>query len=141
MSKSWQTANEQAGKHSAGLNGYTGMATQRSGLSTIERSVIWVNLAKVKRVKLTGKKLKALYDAVYRRDSGLCVVCGAPVEYGVKFHHEPCGSYRSDEPSKVVMLCHDCHFKRHNTGESDRIRTACIRYLQQRYGEKGAKKE
>lgn len=60
---------------------------------------------KTKRVKLTGKYLKALYKIVYKRDAGQCVCCGAPVEYGVKFHHEPCGSYKSDEPEKLVMLC------------------------------------
>lgn len=47
---------------------------------------------KTKRVKLTGKYLKALYKIVYKRDAGQCVCCGAPVEYGVKFHHEPCGA-------------------------------------------------
>ena len=64
-----------------------------------------MNLLKTKRVKLKGKAAKEFYNAIYERDGGTCVWCGAPIEYGVKHHHEPCGIYKSDEIEKAVMLC------------------------------------
>lgn len=99
-------------------------------------------LAKQKRVHLTGKKARKLYEQVYERDGGHCIVCGAYIPFGVKEHHEPCGAYKSDEPEKTVMLCNDCHYKRHNDGsEGPSVRAACISYLQDLYGERGAKRE
>ena len=98
-------------------------------------------LAKPKRVKLKGKKLKVLYNHIYARDGGRCTVCGRPIEYGVKFHHEPCGCDRSDEENKVLMLCAECHYKRHHTGELAEMREACREYLRSLYGEKGAARE
>ena len=89
-------------------------------------------------MKLAGKKLKAIYDKIYARDGGRCVVCGRPIEYGVKFHHEPCGCDRSDEENKVLMLCAECHYKRHHTGELAEMREACREYLRSLYGERGA---
>ena len=68
-----------------------------------------MNLLKTKRVKLKGKAAKEFYNAIYERDGGTCVWCGAPIEYGVKHHHEPCGIYKSDEIEKAVMLCPSCH--------------------------------
>ncbi|MGN0946725.1 MAG: hypothetical protein ACI4N8_09565 [Megasphaera sp.] len=97
-------------------------------------------LAKKKRVHLTGRKAKEFYDKIYERDDGHCIWCGAPIEYGVKYHHEPCGIYRSDEETKVVMLCPRCHFVRHHQ-EPAVAREVCVDYLHRLYGEKGALKE
>lgn len=96
---------------------------------------------KRKRIRLHGKKLKELNDAVYRRDDGNCVLCGAYVEEGTKFHHEPCGVYKSDEIEKAVLLCPACHYARHHTSQAGKIRDICCLYLKRLYGDKGAKKE
>ena len=70
-----------------------------------------MELKKKKRIHLTGRKAREFYDKIYERDGGHCIWCGVPIEYGVKYHHEPCGIYRS------------------------------VDYLQFLYGEKGALKE
>ncbi len=98
-------------------------------------------LEKTKRIRLHGKKLKELNDYIYERDGHCCAVCGAYVEPGTKFHHEPPGRYKSDEKEKGVLLCPHCHDRRHNGNESRTIQGLVVAYLQQLYGEKGAKKE
>lgn len=98
-------------------------------------------IEKTKRIKLTGKKLRQLNAAIHHRDQHRCIICGAYVEPGRKFHHEPCGIYRSDEIEKGVLLCDACHFKRHHTGDAAYIREKIITYLRRLYGEKGARKE
>ncbi len=101
-----------------------------------------MELTKRKPIKLKGKKARELYEHVYERDGGTCVNCGAYIPFGLKEHHEPCGIYKSDEPNKTCMLCETCHFKRHNDGkESGKIRDTCVAYLQDLYGEAGARKE
>lgn len=99
-----------------------------------------MNLVKIKRVKLKGKDAKEFYNRIYERDGGTCIWCGAPIEYGVKHHHEPCGIYKSDEIEKAVMLCPTCHHKRHfkDAAEGEAV---CREYLQGLYGDKGAKRE
>lgn len=99
------------------------------------------SLTKHVRARLHGKKLKSLYDDVYSRDGGKCVICGKPIEYGVKFHHEPCGPYKEDMKEKTVMLCQRCHYCRHNMAAGEEIRAKCTAYLKGLYGEKGAAKE
>ena len=79
-------------------------------------------------------------DDIYARDGGRCVRCGRPIAYGVKYHHEPCGIYRSDEENKVVMLCEECHYIRHHVSPA-KVQPDCVAYLQGLYGEKGAKRE
>ena len=95
---------------------------------------------KKKRIHLTGRKAREFYDKIYDRDGGHCIWCGVPIEYGVKYHHEPCGIYRSDEETKVVMLCPHCHFIRHHQAPAV-ARDICVDYLHRLYGEKGALKE
>lgn len=99
-----------------------------------------MELKKTERVHLTGKKARSFYDKIYERDGGHCIWCGKPIEYGVKYHHEPCGIYRNDEENKVVMLCPECHYARHNTAPKV-VKEICERYLHGLYGEKGARKE
>lgn len=100
-----------------------------------------MEIKRTKRIRLTGKALKKLYDDVYKRDNGECAYCRKDITYGVKFHHEPCGPYKSDEPEKLVMLCPECHYERHNTWLAEKVRDKCVAYLQSLYGEKGAKRE
>ena len=83
---------------------------------------------------------REFYDKLYERDGGHCIWCGVPIKYGVKYHHEPCGIYRSDEETKVVMLCPRCHFMRHHKTPAV-ARGICVDYLHFLYGEKGALKE
>ena len=86
---------------------------------------------KKKLVRLKGKELLALVARVYERDQSKCVACGAWVEEGKKPHHEPCGAGRkSDELEKMVLLCDDCHYKRHHTAEAMVIKDKVERYLE-----------
>lgn len=90
-------------------------------------------LEKVKRVRLRGKKLKQLNSKIFERDGHKCVVCGRWVAVGFKFHHEPCGSDKSDEVEKGVVLCPECHFMRHNGKNSQEIREKILAYLKRLY--------
>lgn len=96
---------------------------------------------KTKRIHLTGKKLRDLNDFVHDRDWNKCIVCGAYVPRGEKFHHEPCGVYKSDEAEKAVTLCSQCHFDRHHGTKAAEVRQKCVDYLRKLYGEAGAKRE
>lgn len=57
-------------------------------------------IPKATTVRLKGVPLKKLVEAVYKRDNHECIICGAWVEDGVKPHHEPQGSRKSDELDK-----------------------------------------
>lgn len=86
--------------------------------------------AKAKLIRLKGKALLALVKQIYERDQHRCVVCGKWVEDGKKPHHEPCGAGRkSDEFWKMVLLCDECHYKRHHTEEAMKIKDVIIRYI------------
>lgn len=54
-------------------------------------------LQKIKRVKLYGKKLRELNNAIFERDNYRCIVCGAYVSPDHKFHHEPNSQDKTDE--------------------------------------------
>lgn len=87
-------------------------------------------LEKSKQVRLRGEALRGLVDAVYERDQHKCVVCGRWVEDGHKPHHEPPGAGRkSDELDKMVLLCDECHYKRHHAGDAGIVRDKIERYL------------
>lgn len=98
-------------------------------------------IAKTKRVRLRGVKLKRLNDSVHERDGYKCIVCGSYIDDREKMHHEPCGIYKSDEITKTVTLCERCHYERHHGAKSAEIRTKCVAYLQSLYGDAGARKE
>ena len=88
-----------------------------------------MQLQKERRVRLKGKDLKKLNDAIFERDNHKCVVCGRWVKDGAKFHHEPSGAKKSDELNKGAVLCDDCHFDRHFTRRSNKVRQRVRDYL------------
>lgn len=90
-------------------------------------------IAKNKRVRLKGKALSKLNSSIYKRDGGICVICGRFVMPGTKYHHEPCGARKSDEIEKGVVLCNDCHYERH-FGKVKEYRRKVEEYLEGLYG-------
>lgn len=91
-------------------------------------------IAKHKPIRLHGKALAALNDAIHERDGHRCIKCGAYVDPGEKWHHEPPGAGRkSDEIEKGVLLCHECHTERHH-GDVIEVKEICENYLKNRYG-------
>lgn len=86
--------------------------------------------AKTKRVKLRGKPKHELRQAIFDRDQ-YCIVCGDPINND--WHHEPCGSGKSDEIEKGVRLCKKCHYKRHNGPGSAEVKRYCQIYLERLY--------
>ena len=93
-----------------------------------------MNLQKKKRVKLYGKKLRELNEAIFLRDNCRCIVCGIYVSPDHKFHHEPNGADKTDELSGGVVLCERCHYARHNTDQCKVIKRKCEEYLRSLYG-------
>lgn len=89
---------------------------------------------KNKATRLTGKKLRQLNETISERDGQCCVVCGAWVEPGTKFHHEPCGINKQDKEQCGVLLCHACHYARHNGSNSTEIKNKAREYLAKIYG-------
>lgn len=81
------------------------------------------------RVHITGKKLRELNEKIFERDGCSCVVCGRWVDPNMKFHHEPCGSNKSDEIEKGVVLCEVCHYGRHFGKNAGEIRKKVEAYL------------
>ena len=71
-------------------------------------------LAKPKKRKKKSKKVpKELYDKVYNRDNGQCVLCGYGGEE-VQLHHIHYGDHlRVHEEDNCVMLCEECHRTSH----------------------------
>ena len=69
---------------------------------------------KHKAIRLKGKKLHALYDAVYARDEGRCVRCRSWVEPGTPPHHIVFRSQGgSDTMENLELLCPAHHVKAH----------------------------
>ena len=89
---------------------------------------------KTKRVRLYGPALFQLNTAIHSRDGNCCIICGAYVYPGEKFHHEPPGANKSDEIEKGVTLCFSCHAARHFGANSMAIRAKIIEYLNNLYG-------
>ena len=90
-------------------------------------------MMKTKKVKLYGEKLRKLNTAIHERDNNCCIFCGKYVDPNEKFHHEPCGAMKSDEISKGVTLCYDCHAERHFGKNSNAVRAQIKEYLQSIY--------
>lgn len=92
-----------------------------------------MSLQKTKRVRLKGKALRDLNNAIFDRDCDKCVICGRWVSRQEKFHHEPAGALKSDEIDKGVVLCMDCHRQRHHTEGCNVIKAKVINYLKSIY--------
>lgn len=87
-------------------------------------------LEKTRPVKLHGKNLFDLNIKIHERDNNCCIVCGAYVDPGIKFHHEPCGAgNKSDEIDKGVTLCNKHHHERHFGKDTTKIKRKIIDYL------------
>lgn len=100
-----------------------------------EKKVKAMMMMKTKKVKLYGEKLRKLNTAIHERDGNCCIICGRYVDPGEKFHHEPCGALKSDEISKGVTLCYDCHQERHCGAGSRVVKEQIKEYLQGLYGD------
>ena len=69
---------------------------------------------KNKPVRLKGKRLKALHEAAYARNNGLCQKCGEWVPPGVPCHHIiPKSQGGEDTMENLTLLCLECHYKEH----------------------------
>ena len=92
-------------------------------------------ILKTKRIRLKGEKLRALNDAIHERDGHCCIICGAHVDPGEKFHHEPAGASKSDEITKGVTLCYTCHQQRHFGPDMWSIKKQIEQYLLNLYSD------
>lgn len=91
-------------------------------------------LSKVKRVRLKGKALKELNDRIHERDNHKCIICGAEVDPGEKFHHYPQGADKQDKEECGVLLCYtECHQQAHHGPHSAEIKQQVKWYLQKLY--------
>ena len=90
-------------------------------------------IPKTKRVRLSGRRLEELNEAIHERDGHRCIICGAYVHIGEKFHHEPPGIGKSDEIEKGVLLCYTCHQERHFGSMSREIKQRAVEYLERLY--------
>lgn len=84
-------------------------------------------------MRISGKKLKDLNNAIHERDGNMCIACGRYVPNGEKFHHERNG-VKSDCMELGVTLCYQCHQERH-FGNVAKLRKKCRDYLASIYGE------
>ena len=96
---------------------------------------------KNKRIRLHGAALRKLYDEVYERDEGCCVVCGRHVPYGSIPHHIDFGASKEDTLENLCLLCSDrefpCHVKAHSLLQH-KIAKICKEYIERKRREKCA---
>ena len=90
-------------------------------------------MLKIKRVRLKGKALRELNSAIHERDGHCCIICGAYVDPGEKFHHEPGGAQKSDEIDKGALLCMRCHKRRHFGPDGQEVKRKVEKYLSDYY--------
>ena len=71
---------------------------------------------KHKAIRLKGKKLIALYEAVYERDGGICQKCKKNwIEPGTIPHHKILKSQGGEDTKEnLEMRCLECHDVEHN---------------------------
>jgi hypothetical protein len=91
-------------------------------------------MAKHRPIRLTGKKLRTLNNAIHVRDGHHCVICQAYVPDDTKFHHEPIGANKEDRMECGVVLCDRCHFERHNGLGGLKVKFKVEEYLDGIYG-------
>jgi 5-methylcytosine-specific restriction endonuclease McrA len=82
--------------------------------------------------RLTGKALAELNDRIYHRDGGRCVLCGALVPYGTKFHHikfkSQGGGDTIDNGATLCQTGNNCHGQAHGP-KAKEIRAKLLRYV------------
>ena len=91
-------------------------------------------MQKQKKVRIKGPKLAALNKEIHERDNDKCIVCGAWVDPGEKFHHEPCGPNKQDRVECGVTICRKCHDERHFGAGLKEYRQKIEAYLEALYG-------
>jgi len=70
---------------------------------------------KHKPLRLKGKPLRLLYEAVYERDGGRCVKCGRFIKPGTIPHHIIHKSQGGEDTMEnLEMSCIYCHDEEHN---------------------------
>lgn len=84
-------------------------------------------------IRLKGKKLLELNECIHERDNYQCIVCGAYINLGEKWHHEPQGANKEDTEEKGLLLCYRHHNERHFGKNSRKIREKCEEYLRRKY--------
>lgn len=91
---------------------------------------------KVDKIRLTGKPLEKLNEAIHERDDHICIIkgCDRYILPKSKFHHEPCGNAKEDRIERGCSLCEHHHTIRHHgkKGLGD-IRRQCVEYLSSLY--------
>ena len=94
-------------------------------------------LEKHKPIRLHGDKLRELNGKIYNRDNNSCVLCGAYVPEGTKFHHIDFKSQGgSDEEKNGVMLCEtgaNCHGTKAHGPNAKAIREKLKKYINDYY--------
>lgn len=71
-------------------------------------------IPKTKRTKLTPAQYKKLCEQVWKRDRGVCQLCGR-FTVVPEFHHAVFRSQGGgDEVDNVLILCHECHHVIHH---------------------------
>lgn len=91
-------------------------------------------IPKKKRIKLSVGQKIALRKAIFERDHNNCVVCGKKAEH---WHHEPCGSNKTDRIETGVALCAECHNIRHSDPKRSPLwKKIIVEYLRRLYGNK-----
>jgi hypothetical protein len=93
-------------------------------------------LPKLKRKRLTGRKIADLNKQVHERDDDICIIpgCGRYVSSGEKFHHVILKSQGgNDSLNNGVTLCYQHHIEAHGkNGKS--ILQYCLSYIKKLYG-------
>lgn len=98
---------------------------------------------KPKRIILRGQKMNKLNRDIHDRDGHRCVICGSPVDDGVKFHHVIFKSHGGDDSMENgVTLCNCCHTAVHGRvncpdGEQAEYKALILEYLHRMEGING----
>lgn len=102
-----------------------------------QRKKIVSKSKKKKPGRLYGDDLRELNDLIWERDGGCCVLCGAPVPRGTKFHHILFKSHGgTDDEKNGVTLCQagrNCHTTRAHGPEAKEVRKTLEKYISDTY--------
>lgn len=79
-----------------------------------------VPIPKAKRLRLRGRQMSELREAVFTRDKNVCVDCGVfhtvwnPLQLS---HNQPRSLGGEDTPENTAVRCWRCHVKRDGHGQ------------------------